>query len=49
MRHVGERLVRVVERFDSDDPTQRAEVEFAFDTGTVIARSFGGDLHLAGG
>ncbi|MEV7013750.1 hypothetical protein [Streptosporangium sp. NPDC051022] len=48
VRHIGERLVRVIERFDSRYLTQRMGAEFVFDTGSVVAWSFGGDLHLAG-
>ncbi|MEV7012275.1 hypothetical protein [Streptosporangium sp. NPDC051022] len=49
VRHVGERLVRVIERFDAEAFNQCMEAEFVFDTGSVAAWSFGGDLHLAGG
>ncbi|MBB4917341.1 hypothetical protein FHS44_004449 [Streptosporangium saharense] len=49
VRHVGERLVRVVEWFDVEDHDELMEAEFVFDTGSVVAWSFGGDLHLAGG
>ncbi|MFE0146238.1 hypothetical protein ACFWY5_03810 [Nonomuraea sp. NPDC059007] len=45
-RHVGERLVRVVERVDSDDTTERVGAEFVFDLGSVRAETFGGDLRL---
>ncbi|WP_394301732.1 hypothetical protein [Sphaerimonospora cavernae] len=48
VRHVGERLLRVAERFDVEDSAQCVEAEFVFDTGSVLAHSFGGDLHLAG-
>ncbi|MFI7709298.1 hypothetical protein [Nonomuraea sp. NPDC049480] len=48
VRHVGERLVRVRERFDAEDPAQCVGAEFVFDTASVVARSFGGDLHLTG-
>ncbi|MFC6405038.1 hypothetical protein [Planobispora longispora] len=47
-RHVGERLVRVVEEFDAEDPDQGVGAEFVFETGSVVAWSFEGDLHLAG-
>ncbi|GAA3077076.1 hypothetical protein [Streptosporangium carneum] len=46
-RHVGERLVRVIERFDVEAFGQCMEAEFVFGTGNVVAWSFGGDLHLA--
>lgn len=49
VRHVGERLVRVIERFDAEAFNQCMEAEFVFDTGSVVAWSFGGDLHLARG
>ncbi|MEV4094318.1 hypothetical protein [Streptosporangium saharense] len=49
VRHVGERLMRVVEWFDAEAYDQFMEAEFVFDTGSVVAWSFGGDLHLAGG
>lgn len=48
IRHIGERLVRVAEKFDTVDPAQCVEAKFVFDGGRVVARSFGGDLHLAG-
>ncbi|WP_311931919.1 hypothetical protein [Microbispora sp. H11081] len=48
VRHIGERLVRVTEEFDTVDPVQCVEAEFVFDGGVVVARSFGGDLHLVG-
>ncbi|MFC3983209.1 hypothetical protein [Streptosporangium jomthongense] len=48
VRHVGERLVRVIERFDAEAYDQCMEAEFVFDTGSVVAWSFGGDLHLVG-
>ncbi|GAA3440759.1 hypothetical protein Pve01_42100 [Planomonospora venezuelensis] len=46
---VGEGLVHVMEKFDTTDPAQRVEALFVFDGGSVVAWSFGGDLHLAGG
>ncbi|MFF0572888.1 hypothetical protein [Streptosporangium saharense] len=49
VHHVGERLVRVVEGFDAEAYDELMEAEFVFDTGSVVAWSFGGDLHLAGG
>ncbi|WP_246645168.1 hypothetical protein [Nonomuraea ceibae] len=49
VRHVGERLVRVVEESDVEDPDRCVGAEFVFETGSVAAWSFGGDLHLAGG
>ncbi|MEU1731358.1 hypothetical protein [Streptosporangium sp. NPDC020145] len=47
VRHVGERLVRVIERFDAEAYDECIEAEFVFDTGSVVAWSFEGDLHLA--
>ncbi|MBG0830755.1 hypothetical protein HS041_23630 [Planomonospora sp. ID67723] len=49
VRHVGERLVRVVEGFDIDQPAQRVQARFVFETGSVVAWSFEGGLHLVGG
>jgi hypothetical protein len=48
VRHVGERLGRVTERFDDRDPAQCMGAEFVFEMGSVLAWSFGGDLHMAG-
>lgn len=45
--HIGERLRRIIEIFDSTQPTELARAEFLFETGSVAAWSFGGDLHLA--
>ncbi|MEV4060072.1 hypothetical protein [Nonomuraea dietziae] len=47
VRHIGDRLLRVVEQFDDEAVGQCVEVEFAFERGCVIARSFGGDLYVA--
>jgi hypothetical protein len=47
VRHIGERPVRVIERFDTEDPAQCVAAEFIFDTGSVTACSFAGDLHMA--
>ncbi|WP_431931684.1 hypothetical protein [Nonomuraea jabiensis] len=50
VRHIGERLVRVVERFGGGvDGTERVGAEFVFDSGTVVAESFGGDLRMTSG
>ncbi|MFS1299741.1 hypothetical protein [Streptosporangium longisporum] len=48
VRHVGDRLVHVVEKFDTEVPAQCVGAEFIFETGSVVAQSFEGDLHLAG-
>ncbi|MER6177801.1 hypothetical protein [Streptosporangium sp. NPDC001681] len=47
VRHIGERLGRVTERFDDEDPAQCMGAESVFETGSVLAWSFGGDLHMA--
>jgi hypothetical protein len=44
-QHIGERLRRIVETYDSQ-PYERKQAEFVFETGSVTAWSFGGDLHL---
>ncbi|MET7333346.1 hypothetical protein [Nonomuraea sp. NPDC005650] len=50
VRHIGERLIRVVERFGGGvDGTEQVGAEFVFDSGTVIAESFGGDLLMSRG
>lgn len=46
-RHIGELLLRVVEQVDDEDFGQCMEAEFAFEGGSVVARSYGGDLHMA--
>ncbi|MEV4474703.1 hypothetical protein [Nonomuraea sp. NPDC049504] len=49
VRHIGERLVRVVERFGGGvDGTELMGAEFVFESGSVAADSWGGDLRLAG-
>ncbi|GAA3570892.1 hypothetical protein GCM10022419_059700 [Nonomuraea rosea] len=45
-RHIGERLIRGVERFDEEEGTERVGAEFVFESGIVVAESFGGDLRL---
>ncbi|MBB5776914.1 hypothetical protein [Nonomuraea jabiensis] len=50
VRHIGERLIRVVERFGGGvDGTERVGAEFVFDSGAVVAESFGGDLRMSSG
>ncbi|WP_020544814.1 hypothetical protein [Nonomuraea coxensis] len=50
VRHIGERLVRAVERFGGGvDGTERVGVEFVFDSGSVVAESWAGDLRLTNG
>jgi hypothetical protein len=50
LRHIGGRLIRVVERFGGGvDGAERVGVEFVFDSGTVIAESWAGDLRLTSG
>ncbi|MEV0586764.1 hypothetical protein [Nonomuraea sp. NPDC050310] len=45
VRHIGKRLLRLVEEFD--EVGQRMRLGFEFEDGTVIARSWGGDLQMA--
>ncbi|MFC4591262.1 hypothetical protein [Sphaerisporangium corydalis] len=45
-RYVGELLVGVEAWFDPDDPSDGVGAEFAFESGSVLAKSFGGELHL---
>ncbi|MDA0638221.1 hypothetical protein OUY22_32850 [Nonomuraea sp. MCN248] len=48
--HVGGRLIRVVERFGGGvDGTERVGAEFVFDSGSVVAESWAGDLRLTSG
>jgi hypothetical protein len=50
VRHIDERLIGVVERFGGGvDGAERVGVEFVFDSGTVIAESWAGDLRLTSG
>ncbi|MBT2226042.1 hypothetical protein KLK06_09265 [Nonomuraea sp. NEAU-A123] len=50
VRHIGERLIRVVERFGSGvDGAERVGAEFVFDSGTVVAESWAGDLRMTSG
>ncbi|WP_186404618.1 hypothetical protein [[Actinomadura] parvosata] len=50
VRHIGERLVRVVERFGGGvDGSERVGAEFVFDSGSVVADSWGGDLRMISG
>ena len=45
VRHIGERLIRVVERCGGGvDGTERVGAEFVFDSGTAAAETWGGDL-----
>ncbi|MEU4227503.1 hypothetical protein AB0F17_24695 [Nonomuraea sp. NPDC026600] len=48
--HIGERLIRVVERFGGGvDGAERVGAEFVFDSGTVVAESWAGDLRMTSG
>lgn len=47
-QHLNERLLEITESFDPD-VDERKEAEFHFETGSVIACAFGGDLHLRPG
>lgn len=50
IRHIGERLIRVVERFGGGvDGTERVGAEFVFDSGSVVAESWAGDLRMISG
>ncbi|MET8869483.1 hypothetical protein ABZW11_41700 [Nonomuraea sp. NPDC004580] len=50
VRHIGERLVRVVERFcDGANGPEVMGAEFVFESGSVVAESWGGDLRLTRG
>ncbi|GAA3473089.1 hypothetical protein [Nonomuraea roseola] len=46
VRHIGQRLLRLVEEFD-EVSGQRMRLDFEFEDGTVIARSWGGDMQMA--